>query len=114
LFENGYKLIGVRLGHYGSIDKKTGFKDNIALGRLAAWFGAADNSHLYSLTAMGTGDSKDHGLRHYAFGNGSDHRVDTIQAVVQHIEALLDALEFLRLTDYRRSFRSFLRQSDTS
>jgi hypothetical protein len=104
----------MRLGHNGSIDKKTGFKNSIAPGRLAAWLGAADNSYLDILTTVGTNDVKDNGLRHYTFGNGGNHRVDTIQAVVQHVEALLDALDFLRLTGCRRGFSSFLRQSDTS
>jgi len=89
-------------------------RNNIAPGYLPAWLGAADNGNLYILTAVGTGDIKDNGLQHYAFGNGGNHRVDTIQAVVQHVEAPLDAFHILRLAGfYRRGF-SFLRQSDTS
>jgi hypothetical protein len=114
LFKNGHKITGVRLGHYGSIGKKTGFGNSIAPGRLAAWLGAADNSHLDILTTVGTDDVKDNGLRHYAFGNGGNHRVDTIQAVVQHVEALLYTLDFLRFAGCRRGFGSFLSQSDTS
>jgi hypothetical protein len=90
-------------------------RNSIAPGRLAAWLGAADNSHLYTLTTVGTDDIKDKGLRHYAFGNGGNHRVDTIQTVVQHVEALFDALEFLRLAGSgRHGLSSFFHQSDTS
>ena len=88
--------------------------DNIVLGRLPAWLGAADKGNLYILTAVGTGDIKDNGVQHYAFGNGGNHRVDTIQAVVQHIEAPFDAFELLRPAGYGRRGFSFLRQSDTS
>jgi hypothetical protein len=59
-------------GRNGSIDKKTGFKDNIAL-ESAAGLGAADKGNLYVFTAVGTDDIKNHGLQHYAFGNGGNH-----------------------------------------
>jgi hypothetical protein len=89
-------------------------RNNIAPAQLAAWLGAADKSNLYVLTAVGTDDIKNNRLRHYAFGNGGNHRVDTIQAIIQHVEALLDALDFRRLAGSRRNLSSFLHQSDTS
>jgi hypothetical protein len=87
--------------------------NNIAPERLAAGLGAADKGNLYVLTAVGTDDIKNNGLQHYALGNGGNHRVDTVQAVVQHVEALLDAFDIQRLAGSRRGFSSF-RQSDTS
>jgi len=89
--------------------------NSIAAGCLLAWLGAADKGDLYALTTVGTDDIKDNGLQHYPFGNGGNHRVDTIQAVVQHVEAPLDSFDVRRLAGSGcRGFSSFLRQSDTS
>lgn len=89
-------------------------RNNIAPRCLLAWLGAADKGNLDILTAVGTGDIKGNRLQHYAFGNGGNHRVDTVQAVVQHVEAPLDAFEVLRLAGSGRRGFILLRQSDTS
>jgi hypothetical protein len=87
--------------------------NNIAPAQLAAWLGAANKGNLYVLTAVGTGDIKNKRLRHYSFGNGGNHRVNAIQAIIQHVKALLDALDVQRLAGSRCEL-NFLRQSDTS
>jgi len=113
LLESGHKITGAQRGSDSFIDKKIG-SEQYRTRALPAWLGAADNGNLYILTAVGAGDIKDNGLQHYSFGNGGNHRVDTIQAVVQHVEAPLNTFDILRFAGSCRRWFTLLRQSDTS
>ena len=67
-----------------------------------------------SLPAFGAGDVERYRLPHYPFGNDGNHGVNIVQAVVKHIQALVDAFDIsLGIFSHRTGF-PVLRQIKTS
>lgn len=76
------------------------------LARSADGLLVADDVNLYILSTMRADYVEGNRPIHHTFGDGSNHRVDTIQALVQHAKPLLEALHFrcLLLGSYQGSF----------
>jgi hypothetical protein len=60
---------------------------------LSPWLFYADEGDLYVLSAVGAGYPEGDGLLHHPLGNGGNNGVNIIQTLVQHIQALFEALD---------------------
>ena len=76
-------------------------ESDVCKGETSAVFNMRSFSRLFQteerdfnrLSAFGAGDVERYRLPHYPFGNGGNHGVNIVQAVVKHLQALIDAFD---------------------
>jgi hypothetical protein len=66
------------------------------------------------LAAVWAGEAEVERLLHNSLGNGGNHRIDIVQALVQHVKAPLDAFDVYRLIVFCRTGVIILGQERTS
>jgi hypothetical protein len=66
------------------------------------------------LAAVWAGEAEVKRLLHNSLGNGGNHGIDIVQALVQHVKAPLDSFDVYRLFVFCRTEVIFLGQERTS